>query len=246
MARELRASRPVMAGGRPWRIASRNSAICNPWNAGKPGRPRSAPAQAARSEAPGSNVQTSLIPWVPSGISWMLAVAPLCVDRHSIAECGIDGRECLDAAERSVFEDDRGAGGVLDIDIRTMPQRGDAAIDLARRTHEPLQQIDGVDCLVHHDATPLGGPFSAPGIGREIRLWSPKQRLRGTKGELAHQSVVDGTADALGGRPETRGSTPKGSRIVAASSVGFFQPTASGFRRAHSPASAGERLFVRG
>ena len=200
---ELRASRPVTAGGRSSRTAARKSWICRTWKSGKPGRPFSSRSQTARNASSPGRVQTSLIPCCPSGCSQTLTVAPRSPwTATRKPKSGLKVVAAWIVAERAVGEDDGGDRRVLDVDVGAVPQRRVPADDLDRRPHEPLELVDGVDRLVHQDAAALGRPLAAPGIGGEVLRRPPETDRALAEGQLAELAGVDRRADALRGRPE--------------------------------------------
>ena len=91
----------------------------------------------------------------------MTAEPSRAVDLDPLQIAGIDGRAGLDHAQGAVGELDRGHGDVLDGDP-LVGQQGRPAADLDHRAHQPGEQIDAVDGLVHQGAAAVEFPRAAP------------------------------------------------------------------------------------
>ncbi len=147
--------------------------------------------------ADGSNCQ--------SKTSSCSTIAEPCVHWISVflRESGKDARRRLDHPQRAVLETDRRHPGVFDFDSLVGQRAGEGGHfgDLA---HEPLQEIDIVDRLVHVGAAAVEFPCAAPSAVIVIFLRPPPFDVRVSEGELAESPFVDGFFERAIGRAEAR------------------------------------------
>src|SRR5262249_28264428 len=101
-------------------------------------------------------------------------------------EGGGGGDEC---AERAGLERERGDGNVFDLDI-FMGGGGGFGVDAGDGAGEPLQQIDGMDGLVHQSAAAVHGPGAAPLAAVVVLLGAPPFHLGGGEDDLAELAGV--------------------------------------------------------
>ena len=97
------------------------------------------------------------------------------------------GRRAREGRARPVGELDPAGGHVLDLHalVRHQPRRGG---DAAHRTHQPEQQVDGVDALVHERAAAVEGERAAPGRGIVVGLRAPPGDERARHRQAAEAS----------------------------------------------------------
>jgi hypothetical protein len=116
-------------------------------------------------------------------------------------ECGGRG---LDDAEGAVAKFQRSDGDVFDLDALVRDGRG-VGLHFLDGAHEPCQQVDGMDGLVHEGAAAVEGPRAAPRAAVVVLLGAVPLDISVAEGELAEASAVDGLLEQLRGIVETRG-----------------------------------------
>ena len=113
------------------------------------------------------------------------------VDLDPLQIAGIGGRAGLDHAQRAVGELERGHGRVLDRDP-LVGQQARVGRDLDDRAHQPGEQVDAVDGLVHQRAAAVELPGAAPGAAVVIRLRAIPLHIGVAEREPAEAPCVDG------------------------------------------------------
>jgi hypothetical protein len=111
---------------------------------------------------------------------------------------GIDGGSGFDHAEGAIGKAERGDGGVFHFDL-FVGERGGEGADFDNRTHQPSEQIDTVDGLVHEGAAAVESPGSAPGPAVIILLRAEPLDVGVANGESAEAAGVNGAFQFVGG-----------------------------------------------
>ena len=91
------------------------------------------------------------------------------VDLYPFQVAGIRGGCRLDRSERAVFEAERGDGGILNFNPFMGQKPGDRG-QLLHRPHQPEEQVDRVDRLIHQRAAAVERPGAAPAAAVVILL----------------------------------------------------------------------------
>ena len=87
------------------------------------------------------------------------ALAAVQLDAFEVARVG--GGRGLDHTQGTACEAERGSRDVLDFDA-FVGERGGLGLDFRDRAHQPAQQVDGMDRLIHQRATAVEFPGAAP------------------------------------------------------------------------------------
>ncbi len=95
--------------------------------------------------------------------------AAVAVDRDRFRQAGINAGRRLDDAERPAGETQTGHGRVFHLDA-LVGQRGGEAGDVRDRTHQPEQEIDIVDRLIHQGAAAVERLRALPAALVVVRL----------------------------------------------------------------------------
>ena len=99
-------------------------------------------------------------------------------------QAGIGARGRLDDAERAVLEPQGGDGRVFDLDP-LVGQRGGQGRDRVDVAHQPVEQVDVVDRLVHERAAAVELPGPAPAAGVVVLLGPPPLDVGVAQGQAA-------------------------------------------------------------
>ena len=115
----------------------------------------------------------------------------------------IGARGGLDRAQGPVLEPQAGHGGVFDLDAMVGQSRrlGHDRLDVA---HQPVQEVDVVDRLVHECPAAVEVPGAPPAARVVILLGSPPLHVGVSQGQAAESATCDGLLEANVGRREPR------------------------------------------
>ncbi len=91
------------------------------------------------------------------------------MDFDPLQGSGKSGGRGLDDAERAVLESERGHGDIFHFNA-FMSQRGEPSGQVLDGSHQPAQQIDAVNGLVHQRSAAVEFPGAAPGTAVVILL----------------------------------------------------------------------------
>ena len=103
---------------------------------------------------------------------------------------GPGGGGAFDRADRTALEFDRCDSHVFDFDSFVGQRRRDCT-NLGHFAHEPVQQVDVVNSLVHVGSSPIQSPRAAPAPLIVILLGAPPLHIGVTQGQLAEPAFVD-------------------------------------------------------
>ena len=126
------------------------------------------------------------------------------MDLDPLQVAGIDGRGGLDHAQGPVGKLDRGQGHVLDGDPLMGQPRG-LGPDLDHGSHQPGEQIDAVNGLVHEGPAAVEFPGAAPRAAVVIGLAAIPLHVGVAEGQPPEASAVDRPLQLLAGVVEPRG-----------------------------------------
>ena len=118
------------------------------------------------------------------------------VQLDALEVAGERGGGGFDDAEGAVVESQRRDGDVFDFDP-LVGERGGVGLHFDHGAHEPGEQVDGVDGLVHEGAAAVEGPGAAPGAAVVVLLRAVPLHVGVAEREPAEAAGVDGLLHEL-------------------------------------------------
>ena len=102
----------------------------------------------------------------------------------------IDGRRRLDDAQGAIFETECRGRYILHFDP-LVSENGGGGLYFGNGSHQPGEQVNGVDRLVHQCPTPIEFPSAPPGTTVVVLLCSEPFDVGISEGQPAETSRID-------------------------------------------------------